>query len=412
MTQYGILSDHFQGAGAKYLAEVEINSNISNQHEFQGVGTFRKIFGTSQDKVEFPATFYWLNDEENAEPDTIKSFCTWSDVRKNNPNRSAEYRLYYSAESETVVHRARAGDLLLIAMTKEQNLHIFLCPSNTTIEQQLLWLFGLNPDGSQADVKPLDAHNSVELGLAAHSILDIFGIEFVPPEPNAMDELISRYGNGFPTIREFSQFARDTLTDIDPLEYPDQALVSWMEHTEQLFYHLEQYLISERLRVGFVQNGEVDVESFIEFSKSIHNRRRSRAGGGLEYHIEALLKTHKIRHSMNARTEGNREPDFLFPGKAEYDTSAYDVNLLTMLGAKRTCKDRWRQVLSEARKIRNKHLLTLQPSISVPQTEEMQTENLQLVVPRPIFVSYRQKQQEWLMDVNGFIELVKERQQP
>ena len=411
MMQYGILADHFQGAGAKYLAQVEINRLVSNQHEFQGIGVFRNILGTPDDKAQFPATFYWLNDEENADPDIMESFCTWSNVRRATPNRSAEYRLYYSAESEPVVRRACAGDLLVIAITQDRRLHIFLCPSNTTIEQQLLWLFGLNLDGRPADVKPLDADNSLEIGPAVRSILDNFGIEFAPPEPDAMDELISRYGNNFPTGREFSQFARETLSDIDPLEYPDQTLVAWMEHTERLFYHLERHLISERLRAGFVENGEVNVKSFIKFSKSVHNRRRARAGGGLEYHIEALLKAHEIRYSMGARTEGNREPDFLFPGKSEYDTPSFNTDLLTMLGAKRTCKDRWRQVLSEAGRIRNKHLLTLQPSISVPQTDEMRSENLQLVVPRPIFESYRPQQQDWLMDVSGFIDLVRERQE-
>ena len=262
------------------------------------------------------------------------------------------------------------------------------------------------------DVNVLDANNSIRLGIATWSILDAFGIEVTLPEPDAMDELILRYGNGFPTGRVFSQFARDTLTDVDPIESPDEALVLWLDHTEKLFYHLERHLISERLKAGFVKNGNVDVDDFMEFSKSVHNRRRSRAGGGLEHHIEALLQAHNIRHKMKPRTEGNREPDFIFPGEIEYHTPSYDATLLTMLGAKRTCKDRWRQVLSEAARIYKKHLLTLQPSITVPQTDEMQSENLQLVVPRPIFASYRPSQQAWLMDVKGFFELVRGKQQP
>ena len=42
-----------------------------------------------------------------------------------------------------------------------------------------------------------------------------------------------------------------------------------------------------------------------------------------------------------------------------------------MLGAKSTCKDRWRQVLAEDEKISRKHLLTLEPGISEPQTHQM-----------------------------------------
>lgn len=81
-----------------------------------------------------------------------------------------------------------------------------------------------------------------------------------------------------------------------------------------------------------------------------------------------------------------------------------------MLGAITSCKDRWRQVLAEAHRIREKHLLTLQPGISPTQTAEMQAERLQLVVPRPIFSSYLPAQQGWLMDVSGFIDLLRARQ--
>ena len=42
-----------------------------------------------------------------------------------------------------------------------------------------------------------------------------------------------------------------------------------------------------------------------------------------------------------------------------------------MLAAKTSCKDRWRQVLAEADRIRTKHLLTLEPAISKIQTAEM-----------------------------------------
>ena len=42
-----------------------------------------------------------------------------------------------------------------------------------------------------------------------------------------------------------------------------------------------------------------------------------------------------------------------------------------MLAVKSTCKDRWRQILAEADRLPVKHLLTLEPGISVAQTDEM-----------------------------------------
>ena len=80
-----------------------------------------------------------------------------------------------------------------------------------------------------------------------------------------------------------------------------------------------------------------------------------------------------------------------------------------MLGVKTTCKDRWRQVLSEADKIPNKHLLTLEAAISENQTNEMVSQNLQLVVPNAIRTSYSLQQQSWLMSVATFTELVLQR---
>jgi len=81
-----------------------------------------------------------------------------------------------------------------------------------------------------------------------------------------------------------------------------------------------------------------------------------------------------------------------------------------MLGVKTTCKDRWRQVLTEAERIRLKHLLTLEPGISENQTAEMQSNKLQLVLPTRLHETYRPKQREWLMNLDSFIQLVKERQ--
>lgn len=82
-----------------------------------------------------------------------------------------------------------------------------------------------------------------------------------------------------------------------------------------------------------------------------------------------------------------------------------------MLGAKTTCKDRWRQVLSEAQRIPTKHLITLEPSISEAQTEEMRNHCLQLVIPQSIFPTFSAQQQTQLMSLSGFIALIKSKAQ-
>jgi hypothetical protein len=118
----------------------------------------------------------------------------------------------------------------------------------------------------------------------------------------------------------------------------------------------------------------------------------------------------KVHFSHGAVTERNNKPDFIFPGSRYYHDKQYDSAMLTMLGVKTTAKDRWRQVLSEAAKIQSKHLITLEPSISRNQTEDMKANNLQLVIPRPLFGTFTQIQQQDLVDVRSFIELVNDRQ--
>jgi hypothetical protein len=118
-----------------------------------------------------------------------------------------------------------------------------------------------------------------------------------------------------------------------------------------------------------------------------------------------------LRFDRAAVTEGRSKPDFLFPGVQQYRDPDFDSVLLTMLGVKSTCKDRWRQVLAEAQRIRHKHLLTLETSISIHQTDEMQHQHLQLVVPQSLHPTYTDTQQAWLCDVRDFIERVRESQE-
>ena len=250
MLKYGLLSDIFEGAGAKYLTEVEVNSLISNQHEFQGVGALRSFLGTPEDKVEWPATFYWVDDNEDLQVPSIKAFCTWSNVRRNRPDRSPEYHLYYAAASDSVVQRASAGDLLIVAKTKEQELSVIICPSDSTIEHQLLWLFGLNPIAGSLATKSISVNDNIELSLGARSILETLDVPFEVPESDAFEELLATFKSGFPPTSEFSQFARDKTLDVDPIGAPDEALVSWMDHEELLFRHLERHYVSERISAG------------------------------------------------------------------------------------------------------------------------------------------------------------------
>lgn len=196
-----------------------------------------------------------------------------------------------------------------------------------------------------------------------------------------------------------------TLAHVDARDNPDEVLMLWLEREEVLFRTLENHLIEQQLAKGFA-----DVDSFISYSLSVQNRRKSRVGQSLENHFETLLKAREICYDRTKVTENRSKPDFIFPGIEKYHDPAFDASLLTMLGAKSTCKDRWRQVLAEADRIENKHLLTLEAAISTHQTDEMISKHLQLVIPRAIHKTYTIAQQEWLMDVTSFIAMLQSRQ--
>ena len=145
------------------------------------------------------------------------------------------------------------------------------------------------------------------------------------------------------------------------------------------------------------------------FPYSYKNRRKSRVGYALENHLEKLFTECGIQYTRTAKTENKAKPDFIFPGIAAYHDLAFDPLRLTMLGVKSTCKDRWRQVLAEADRINHKHLLTLETSISIHQTDEMQAKNLQLVLPRGLHETYTTTQQKWLMDISSFSDMVQKK---
>ncbi|GAW37105.1 type II restriction endonuclease [Mameliella alba] len=405
MIKRGQLSDYFEGVGVKRLSAVDAEPKTSNQHE---VGTTKKMrddFLGENHQEKFPAIYIWLGGDQ--EGFTEESWATHYDARLNKP-RAAEWRLYYP--SNPVTEAMKAGDTLFLAKDQGGVLWFIVAPEGSTSEQQLFWLFGLRPEG-KSFVSREFSDEEPELDFAARFILDEIGVEFEEPEADKLDSIIDRFGTTFPKTAEFSDLARLTLPEVRAEDDPDAALIAWLDHEEALFRRLERRVVSSRIEAGFTSADGTDVDGFISFSLSVQNRRKSRMGHSLENHMAAVLRAHDIRHVRGAVTEHKHKPDFLFPDLETYHAAPAGGDArLTMLGAKSTCKDRWRQVLAEAEKISRKHLLTLEPGISEPQTDQMEASSLQLVVPSPVQDSYTAAQRGWLWSVGDFIEEVRARQ--
>lgn len=401
----GHLSQYFTGIAAKRLSAVEADRFRSHQHEFNGVEALMRILGQAHGKQKFPARFIYLNDHDD-DPVISDGFLTWYDAREKHPTRT-EHRLYFP--STTASDCAAEGDLLVIGLRPDSSVLVVTAEGGSTIANQVQWLFGLGDLAHPGfSVREELETEQDRIAFASRFILESIGVD-VEEEPAAgtcLDAMLKRFGEGFPTTREFSAYARDTLADVRAQDGPDAAIMAWMEREEILFRTLERHLIADRLTKGF---GD-DVDGFIQFSLSVQNRRKSRVGYALENHLEIMFGECGIHYSRAATTEQKSRPDFLFPGRTEYHNPNFDPVRLTMLGVKSTCKDRWRQVLAEADRIAQKHLLTLETAISINQTEEMKVKQLQLVLPRSLHSTYTSKQQTWLMDVASFAAMVRNRQ--
>lgn len=200
-----------------------------------------------------------------------------------------------------------------------------------------------------------------------------------------------------------SRFARERLDIEDGLDPTDAdgTLVRFLTREEELFRALEKIVVEARLEEGFSS-----VDEFVSFSLSVNNRRKSRMGYALEHHLAALLDIRNLRYSRQAITEGGSKPDFLFPGIEEYKDGNYTGDL-AMLAAKSSLKDRWRQILVEAERIPDKHLCTLDQSISPHQVAEMGVQRAILVIPEQLRASYAPESRNRIMVVEEFIEFVK-----
>lgn len=396
----GYLSGYFRGVASKLLSAVEANPASSNQHEFNGDEGLRRLLGEANRKLE--AAFIYLDDSDNLI--TADGWLTWYDARANHPTRT-EYRLYFP--STAVSARAAEGDLLLVALRNDGGALVLIAQAGSTIANQIRWLFGIGPDAAPGfAVREKMETERDRINFISRFILDQIGVPVEPDDQAFLESILDRFGPVFPPAREFSTFAREAAPGTDPIGDPDASLMTWMDREEVLFRTLEKHILTDRLAKGF----HGDVDAFLALSLSVQNRRKSRAGLALENHFQHLLDIAHVRYDRTPFTEGRSRPDFLFPSAGEYRDPDFSPAFLTMLGVKSTCKERWRQVLAEADRIPQKHLLTLEAAISQNQTSEMARANLQLVIPAALQQTFSPAQRPDLLSVGQFIELVRARQ--
>lgn len=281
----------FRGAAAKWLSAVDAEPDKSNQHEIGGLPSagFRRYLGEpAKDEVlRFDTVMAYLEDDEDTPPEIVEDTVSWYDCRWKNPSRTPEYRLYY--RSNAVTDRIAEGDLMVIAKARDGSLLIVFAPGESEVESQIRHVFGFGDLGERFQAASMPAS---ALTLPLKLLLEEIGVASIQPDDATgdLEIVLERFPDRFPSTAEFSSLARE-LSRGDPLGQPDDTLLAWMEREEALFRAYEREVVLERLEQGF----HGDVDEFVRFSLSVHNRRKSRMGHAFENHLSALFTAHCLR---------------------------------------------------------------------------------------------------------------------
>lgn len=224
-----------------------------------------------------------------------------------------------------------------------------------------------------------------------------------------MDAFVNSLKGDFPKAYDMSAAARQIYNDVfdhmeNIVENPDHELLEWTNMEYDLFQRIEEVQYG-----GVIRGGFASMQDFIDTANSVLNRRKSRAGKSLEYHLEAIFQGNNLSYESQVITEERKRPDFIFPSGGAYHNTAYPSDKIVVLGAKTTCKDRWRQVINEADRVTTKYLCTLQQGISPQQLSEMESENVVLVVPEKYITSYPKEHREKIFSLAKFIQFVREK---
>jgi hypothetical protein len=391
------LSDVFTAVAHKELVSVDLPDRGSNQHETNGNLALKEFFGGAKIEQEGISWHYFADDQEPAQEDNK---ITFYDARAKSADRTgrSEWRLYYYGD---FLSRAEVGDLLVLARTPHGRYFGLVFQRESAWQRASKELFGLRDLQASFDAIPRRTLDGQQFELLRQQIVAELDLDLVlPVAPSDEELMLKKFGRAFPSTRDMSSFAR-TQVETD-FRRADETLARWLEREEQLFRALENVIIRERLALNFAT-----VDEFIQYSLSVQNRRKSRMGFALQNHLAELFTRLGLQFTPQAKTEANNKPDFIFPGEREYRDAMFNSTLLVMLGVKSTSKDRWRQVLTEADRIPQKHLCTLEAGISTKQTDEMRRQSLTLVVPAGLHVTDTTAQRTGLLSVAEFVEVVR-----
>ena len=309
-----------------------------------------------------------------------------------------EYRLTRFGRDFPFLTDDNVGDLLVLCKMNAEEYKGYVLSSDEDIEN-FLDALGLSPPETNRLIKA-DPDLPGDIPLADQPLLQ-----------QLFSKYVAKLDKSFPRTDEVANSARRLLMQAlnqqlsDARKAPDREILRWIDAEYRLFRNIESDYYSEVISRPFK-----NMDSFVQIANSVLNRRKSRAGKSLEHHLDFMFRTFDLKFKDQPKTEGRKRPDFIFPGEEEYHDPSFSPGKLIFLGAKTTCKDRWRQILNEADRIKTKYLFTLQQGISSGQLKEMRLHEVKLVVPREYITAYPPEHREEISSLSDFIGYVKEKQ--
>ena len=331
--------------------------------------------------IDLPIRIRWQND-----------FNTDSRFKYYGVGTRNEYRITRFGRGFPFLNDENVGDLLVLARYDKDYYEAFVLQSDEDIDD-FFSCFNLSYDKT-------------------NQIIDVNQTEL--PEQRLLaliNDFVVRYAD-FPDTRIMAKGARDCFNKANKivvnnvLTNPDDVLLGWLDTEYTLFKYMEEKVYSNVLARPFSS-----IDTFVAMANEVLNRRKSRAGKSLEHHLADIFTHNNLFFEEQVITEEKKKPDFVFPNGKCYHNLTFPGDLLTILGAKTTCKDRWRQVLNEADRVDEKYLFTLQQGISSNQLKEMRDYHLHLVVPHKYLSSFPKEYRSGISDLTAFIAMVKERQE-
>ncbi|HEY2497434.1 MAG TPA: type II restriction endonuclease [Candidatus Angelobacter sp.] len=113
-----------------------------------------------------------------------------------------------------------------------------------------------------------------------------------------------------------------------------------------------------------------------KFFLSLTQGRRPRAGGAFELLIRRLFL--RLGYPFTLRPIINGQPDFVLPSIDHFEAHAMGAIIFT---AKRSLRERWRQIVTEGTRGLGFFLATIDEKVAKRDLKEMRTSRISLVVP-------------------------------